>query len=422
MENVSSSYSQKANVPKLRFPEFDGEWNENLLKSIFDKVFDKNTELQIVNVICNSAKNGLIPQRDYFDKDIANIENTNNYYIIKQGDFVYNPRKSIEAPFGPVSNYKYSKDGIVSPLYLCFRAKYPIITEFYEWYFKSTAWHRYIYMAGDSGVRHDRVSMRDEVFFNMPLHIPTEKEQLKIATFLTKFNDMIEKQQQLVENLKTYKRGVVKSIFNKSLKFSNDDGTNFSEWKYIPICEIGSFFGGLSGKSKEDFEHGEGKFIPYINVYKNTFTDKYNLVAVDVKSNEKQNTIRYGDIMFTQSSETIEEVGLTSVWLHNTTPYLNSFCMALRPNNLDMYMPEYMGYVMRSPNIREQIMKAGQGISRINLSSSRIEKICIPIPSPTEQSKIADFLKAIDKVIYKNEVNLESLRTIKTALLQNLFV
>jgi type I restriction enzyme S subunit len=67
-------------------------------------------------------------------------------------------------------------------------------------------------------------------------------------------------------------------------------------------------------------------------------------------------------------------------------------------------------------------MKAGQGISRINLSSSRIEKICIPIPSPTEQSKIADFLKAIDKVIYKNEVNLESLRTIKTALLQNLFV
>jgi type I restriction enzyme S subunit len=247
-------------------------------------------------------------------------------------------------------------------------------------------------------------------------------EQIKISSFLGLIDKKIEKQQQLVENLKTYKRGAVKAIFNKSLKFSNDDGTNFPEWKYIPICEIGSFFGGLSGKSKEDFEHGEGKFIPYINVYKNTFTDKYNLVAVDVKSNEKQNTIRYGDIMFTQSSETIEEVGLTSVWLHNTTPYLNSFCMALRPNNLDMYMPEYMGYVMRSPNIREQIMKAGQGISRINLSSSRIEKICIPIPSPTEQSKIADFLKAIDKVIYKNEVNLESLRTIKTALLQNLFV
>jgi len=99
---------------------------------------------------------GLIPQRDYFDKDIANSDNTNGYYIIEHDDFVYNPRKSSDAPYGPISRYAYSDAGIVSPLYLCFRAKGNVDTNFFEWYFHSSAWHRYIYMTGDSGARHKR--------------------------------------------------------------------------------------------------------------------------------------------------------------------------------------------------------------------------------------------------------------------------
>ena len=109
----------------------------------------------ISNVICNSAKQGLIPQREYFDKDIANSDNTNGYYIIESNDFVYNPRKSADAPYGPISSYQYPEAGIVSPLYLCFRAKREINPLYFEWYFRSSTWHRYIYMSGDSGARHD---------------------------------------------------------------------------------------------------------------------------------------------------------------------------------------------------------------------------------------------------------------------------
>ena len=103
------------------------------------KIFRGDT----TNVICNSAKQGLIPQREYFDKDIANSDNTSGYYIIEENDFVYNPRKSTDAPYGPISSYKYAEAGIVSPLYLCFRVKKEINPSFFEWYFRSSAWHRY---------------------------------------------------------------------------------------------------------------------------------------------------------------------------------------------------------------------------------------------------------------------------------------
>ena len=119
---------------------------------------------------------------------------TNGYYIIEENDFVYNPRKSTDSPYGPIRSYKYSEAGIVSPLYLCLRAKEEINPAFYEWYFRSSAWHRYIYLSGDSGARHDRVSIKDDIFFAMPIHIPSVFEQNRVASFLDFVDQRIEKQ------------------------------------------------------------------------------------------------------------------------------------------------------------------------------------------------------------------------------------
>ena len=133
MSNVSSSNGLEK-YPKLRFKGFSEPWIPTVLSDTFKKNSKKNTDGTITNVICNSAKNGLIPQREYFDKDIANADNTDGYYIIEKDDFVYNPRKSAEAPYGPVSIYKYAEKGIVSPLYLCFRALHPINAEFFDFF------------------------------------------------------------------------------------------------------------------------------------------------------------------------------------------------------------------------------------------------------------------------------------------------
>ena len=218
-----------------------------------------------------------------------------------------------------------------------------------------------------------------------------------------------------------YKRGVFEAYISKKIRLSNR-GSSYGDWKWVTISEIGKFFGGLSGKTKDDFGHGEDEFITYMNVYKNAFATEDGIMPVNIRTGEKQHRIQYGDILFTQSSETIEEVGLSSVWLHDSNPYLNSFCMALRPNSLMQFNPKYLGYIMRSKSVREQIMKEGQGISRINLSGNRILNVGFWCPSLDEQNKIVEIMERLDHICSLSDEKLSSLKSMKVAFMQQLFI
>ena len=200
----------------------------------------------------------MIPQREYFDKDIANSDNTSGYYIIEENDFVYNPRKSADAPYGPISNYTYTEAGIVSPLYLCFRAKKEINPAFFEWYFRSSVWHRYVYMSGDSGARHDRVSIKDDTFFAMPINLPSAHEQEHIASFLERIDQRIEMQRSLVENLKKYKRGAIKSLFTQEISLA----ANATKWERHKLSDLITLQSGQDFAPSDFNEHGDG--IPYM--------------------------------------------------------------------------------------------------------------------------------------------------------------
>lgn len=150
------------------------------LSDVATKITQKNTNNHVSNVLSNSANQGIIPQSEVFDREIANEDNTSNYFVISQNDFVYNPRKSATAPYGPINRYYGQTDGVISPLYLCFRS-HNIDVEYLGWYFKSDSWHKFVYQNGDTGVRHDRVSIKDEIFFSMPLFIHNADEQIEIA-------------------------------------------------------------------------------------------------------------------------------------------------------------------------------------------------------------------------------------------------
>ncbi|WP_192922478.1 restriction endonuclease subunit S, partial [Parabacteroides distasonis] len=123
-----------------------------LLSDVSAKITRRNTDNQNFNVLSNSANQGIIPQNEVFDREIANENNTSNYFVISQNDFVYNPRKSVTAPYGPINRYNGETNGVISPLYLCFRC-YGIDVEYLGWYFKSDSWHKYVYQNGDTGVR-----------------------------------------------------------------------------------------------------------------------------------------------------------------------------------------------------------------------------------------------------------------------------
>ena len=183
------------------------------LSSIFKKVSRRNSKGNIKNVITNSAEYGLIPQRDFFDKDIAVEGNTSNYYVIEHGDFVYNPRKSNTAPYGPFNRYEREERGIISPLYTCLVLQAHIEPSYLAWYFKSDAWYRYIYDNGSQGVRHDRVSMTDDLLMGIPVIIPSKEAQLKIAKLLDCLESRFQTELFQYESLKSIRVALLQQLF-----------------------------------------------------------------------------------------------------------------------------------------------------------------------------------------------------------------
>ncbi|MDY6345180.1 MAG: restriction endonuclease subunit S [Succiniclasticum sp.] len=167
-------------------------------------------------------------------------------------------------------------------------------------------------------------------------------------------------------------------------------------WEQRKLGEIGSTFTGLSGKTKEDFGHGDARFVTYLNVYSNSIADLAMTERVEI--DQTQNSVKYGDIFFTTSSETPNEVGMSSVWLGNTeNTYLNSFCFGYRPEV--KVNPYYMAYMLRSPNVRNKLIILAQGISRYNISKNRVMDIEVPTPDLSEQKEIGQYFFNLDHLI-----------------------
>ena len=255
------------NVPALRFPEFSGEWKKLRLSDFATKITKKNKGNIVKNVLCNSANLGLVPQGNYFDREIANTENTDGYYVICNGDFVYNPRKSTAAPFGPVNIYEGEDAGIISPLYLCFSV-HNIFPKFLYYRFKSSAWHSYVYSHGDSGVRFDRVSIKDDVFFDMPIYKPAQDEQIKIATLLQLIDDRISTQNKIIEKLETLIKGIIETVISSqkpNTLIKSCLSCNSSTLQESQVAETGTFpvYGatGISGYTEAPDVNGESILI-----------------------------------------------------------------------------------------------------------------------------------------------------------------
>lgn len=165
--------------------------------------------------------------------------------------------------------------------------------------------------------------------------------------------------------------------------------------------EIGKFFGGLTGKSKSDFTNGNARFISYMNVYSNITINQHSEEFVFIGKNEKQNTLEYGDAIFTGSSETPDECGMSSVVTTEPTEplYLNSFCFGYRLENNSLFFPDFLKHLLRSKTIRSQIAKTANGVTRFNVSKALFAKIILPIPPYELQVKIASILDRFETLV-----------------------
>jgi type I restriction enzyme S subunit len=180
--------------------------------------------------------------------------------------------------------------------------------------------------------------------------------------------------------------------------------------EYKTLEELGEFYSGLSGKSKSDFTNGNAKFATYMNIYSNPSFDVNIEDRVKVSADENQNKIEYGDILFTGSSETPDECGMSSVVTNkiNEPIYLNSFCFGFRFNEPNKYVPDYMKHIFRCNNLRNQIAKTASGVTRFNVSKERFKKVSIPVPPLPIQEAIVKILDNFSSLTAELQAELQA--------------
>lgn len=248
------------------------------------------------------------------------------------------------------------------------------------------------------------------------LAVPTIcEEQEMVGNLFMKMDQLIAAEKRKLNLLQNKKTALLRQIFDQKVRFKG----YADSWKQSKLGSLGTSYSGLSGKDKTDFGHGSGSYITYLNVFQNPIADIEGTNRIEIDS--KQNTVCYGDALFTVSSETPEEVGMSSVWFGNQqNVYLNSFCFGYRQNGT--FDAKYLAYMLRSKGIRNRMKILAQGISRFNISQRRVMDIEVSFPSMDEQQKIGALCEKLDQLIAAVSQKIELLELKKKALLRQMFI
>lgn len=395
---------KQLNVPILRFPEFKGEWENKKLGEVAVRVTTKNNSNDVKNVYTNSAVQGIVNQRDFFDKDIANQNNLLNYYVVEKDDFIYNPRISNYAPVGPISR-NHIGQGVMSPLYSVFKFKTGDL-DFIETYFSTTLWYEYIESIANYGARFDRMNITVKNFYEMPLPFPSIPEQSRIASFFSAIDEKLKLETQRITALKQYKKGVMQKLFSQELRFKEENGKEFPDWevkKLGEVCDI------VMGQSPSSTSYNSDEFgIPLIQGnadIQNRLSKPRNWTT------EKTKECKIGDLILTVRAP----VGSVAKSIHNAC--IGRGVCAIRNNSKSLNEFIYQFLL----DFETKWISLEQGSTFTAVSGIEIKKIKILLPSLPEQIKIANFLSSIDYKIDQAENRLQRIQMYKKGLLQQMF-
>ncbi|RTJ40291.1 restriction endonuclease subunit S [Campylobacter jejuni] len=313
-----------------------------------------------------------------------------------------------------------------------FRIKNSAFPIFLNYLFNSLTYKKY-FISNCSGFT--RINLRQEHLLDIPLILPPLKEQEQIANFLDekceKIKNFIEKKEKLISLLKEQKQALINETITKGLNKNvnfKDSGIEWlgeipQDWKVKRLRYIGYVFGGLVGKTSKDFsdEYIKG-FKPYItfkNVCDNTIINFNKIEYVNINDLEKQNKVIKNDILFLQSSETLDEIGKSAIYLNDEEIYLNTFCKGFRIKN--SAFPIFLNYLFNSLTYKKYFISNCSGFTRINLRQEHLLDIPLILPPLKEQEQIANFLdekcEKIDLLIEKTEKQIKLIKEYKTTLI-----
>ncbi|EDX2767562.1 restriction endonuclease subunit S [Salmonella enterica] len=415
----------KQSFPRLRFESFRASepWVFKPLGKLAQRSLRKNVDGKITRVLTNSAEYGVVDQREYFEKDIANQGNLEGYYVVEEGSYVYNPRISAMAPVGPISKNKIGL-GVMSPLYTVFKF-IDSKNDFYAHYFKSTHWHQYMRQVSSTGARHDRMSISNNAFMELPLPVATPEEQQKIADCLSSLDDQLITEAKKLDTLKTYKQSLAQQLFPREgesmprLRFPEFQGNG--EWKEKKLgsltTKVGSGITPLGGQ--KNYRKSGRPFIRSQNIgWGELLLDDVAFIDEETHNSFIATQINFLDVFLNITGASIGRSAIADprVVGGNVNQHV---CIIRTTGELN---PIFLNQFLISKDGQSQIDKCQAGGNRQGLNFSQIRALTIPLPTDiNEQMKIANVLASVDALVTSQNKKIEVLKNHKKGLLQQLF-
>ena len=398
------------------------------MKEIADKVSEKNKNNEFSEPFTNSAEQGIISQKDYFDREIVNNENLDSYYIVRNDDFIYNPRISVTAPVGPINRNRLGRNGVMSPLYTVFRT-HDIDNLYLEFYFKTTKWHRFMKLNGDSGARFDRFTISSTQFMEMPIPYPMLDEQRKMGEYFDSLDHLITLHQRKCEQTKKLKKYMLQKMFPQNgakvpeIRF---DGFTY-DWeqrKLDDMCEIITKQTGfdysatikpslVTESSNDTYSFIQNKDFSGNEI--NLDTDFY--IPIEVAE-------RFPKILLDKPSLLISISGRIGNVGFYDLPHKSFIGGAVGICKLrNSQYGEFIVQELESDygqNYFHSLIKAS---SHANITVEDIRNINILMPKDDcEQEKIASYFSHLDHLITLHQRKCDELKKMKKYMLQNMFI
>ncbi|ATV03242.1 TPA: restriction endonuclease subunit S [Staphylococcus aureus] len=416
------SNTQKKNVPELRFPGFEGEWEEKKLGEIF-QIISGSTPLKSNKKFYENGNINWVKTTDLNNSKVTHSKEKITEYAMNSLKLKLVPKNSVliamYGGFNQIGRTGLLKiDATINQAISALLMNHETNPEFIQAYlnYQVKGWKRY----AASSRKDPNITKKDIEQFKVPY--VSINEQQKIGEFFSKLDRQIELEEQKLELLQQQKKGYMQKIFSQELRFKDENGEDYPEWEEKQLGELGVTYAGLSGKAKEDFGFGKDVYVSYVNVFKNNIATLEMVENVSIKPGEKQNNVKFGDILFTTSSEVPHEVGMSSVWLYEKdNVYLNSFCFGFR-TTVSFINPIFLARYLRSFEMRKLITILAQGSTRFNISKKELMKLIVKIPRLDEQNRIINLFSILDGGIELQSMKVRKLKKRKQGLLQKMFI
>ncbi|WP_432741185.1 restriction endonuclease subunit S [Staphylococcus equorum] len=405
-----------ANTPELRFPNYENSWFSYKLNDISERVTRKNKNLESQRPLTISGQLGLIDQIEYFNKSVSS-KNLTGYTLIKKGEFAYNKSYSNGYPLGAIKKLERYDLGILSSLYICFSFDENIDKSFMKNYFESTKWYREVANIAVEGARnHGLLNIPVNDFFNININLPIQYEQEKIGEFFSKLDRQIELEEQKLAKLEEQKKGYMQKIFSQTLRFKDEEDNVYPDWIRTKLINIVT---PLKGQDDNITNFP----ILTISASRGWLNQKERFSQVIAGNSLKKYTqVKKNDLSYNKGNSKVAKYGI--VFRLKNEALVPNVYKSFRPNeNIDsIFIEKYFHNKTLDKQLRTRITSTARTDGLLNISDQDFYDIKLYIPILQEQTKIADFLNKLDKLIEKQSSKIILLKHRKKGLLQKMFV